>query len=54
MSKKNRQKAKAKRFGEGSARKVVDASTYGAGNAFGSAFVSSTVVDPARGTNSRG
>ena len=48
MSKKNRQKAKAKRFGEGSARAAVDASTYGAGNAFGSAFVSSTVVDPAR------
>ena len=54
MGKKSRAKAKAKRFGEGSARAAVDASTYGAGNAFGSAFVSSTVVDPARGTNSRG
>ena len=54
MGKKSRAKAKAKRFGEGSARAAVDDSTYGAGNAFGSAFVSSTVVDPVRGTNSRG
>ena len=34
MTKKNRKKAKAKRFGEGSVRASVDASTYGVGNAF--------------------
>ena len=54
MSKKNRAKAKAKRFGEGSARAAVNAATYGAGNAFASAFAPSSVVDPARGTNARG
>lgn len=37
MSKKNRAKSKAKRFGEGSARPVVDASTFGVGNAFAGA-----------------
>ena len=42
MSKKNRAKAKAKRFGEGSARPVVAASTYGVG---GNAFASA-VADP--------
>ena len=31
MSKKSRKKAKAKRFGEGSARAAVNAATYGAG-----------------------
>lgn len=34
MTKKNRAKSKAKRFGEGSAKPIVDASTYGVGNAF--------------------
>ena len=34
MTKKNRKKAKAKRFGEASVRASVDASTYGVGNAF--------------------
>lgn len=38
MTKKNRAKSKAKRFGEGSAQKIVDASTYGIGNAFSDAF----------------
>lgn len=38
MSKKNRAKAKAKRFGEGSARKEVSAATYGVGNAFADAI----------------
>lgn len=36
MTKKNRAKAKAKRFGEGSARPVVSAATFGVGNAFSS------------------
>ena len=54
MSKKNRAKAKAKRFGEGSAKPIVSASTYGAGNAFASAFAAAAVPDPARGTNVRG
>ncbi|WP_291289045.1 NYN domain-containing protein [Enorma sp.] len=54
MSKKSRKKAKAKRFGEGSARAAVNAATYGAGNAFASAFAPASVVDPARGTNARG
>lgn len=54
MGKKSRQKAKAKRFGEGSAKPIVSAQTYGAGNAFASVFVNESVVDPARGTNSRG
>lgn len=52
MTKKNRAKSKAKRFGEGSARTIVDASTYGAGNAFASAF--STPAAPPRGSNARG
>ena len=35
MSKKNRAKSKAKRFGEGSAKPIVSAATYGVGgNAF--------------------
>lgn len=38
MSKKNRAKAKAKRFGEGSARPEVSAATYGVGNAFAQAI----------------
>lgn len=54
MSKKSRKKAKAKRFGEGSARAAVNAATYGAGNAFASAFAPASVADPARGTNARG
>lgn len=54
MSKKSRKKAKAKRFGEGSARPAVSAATYGAGNAFASAFAPAGVVDPARGTNASG
>lgn len=46
MSKKNRAKSKAKRFGEGSARPVVDASTFGVGNAFGAPAFDATA--PAR------
>ncbi len=52
MSKKNRAKAKAKRFGEGSAKPIVSASTFGVGNAFSAAF--GDVAEPARGTNARG
>ena len=52
MSKKNRAKAKAKRFGEGSAKPLVSASTFGVGNAFSAAF--GDVAEPARGTNARG
>lgn len=52
MSKKNRAKAKAKRFGEGSAKPIVSASTFGVGNAFSAAF--GEVAEPARGTNARG
>ncbi len=52
MSKKNRAKAKAKRFGEGSAKPIVSASTFGVGNAFSAAF--GEVSEPARGTNARG
>lgn len=51
MTKKNRAKSKAKRFGEGSAQKYVDASTYGVGNAFASAF---SVPDVPRGSNVSG
>ena len=51
MTKKNRAKSKAKRFGEGSAQKFVDASTYGVGNAFASAF---SVPDVPRGSNVSG
>lgn len=62
MGKKNRAKAKAKRFGEGSAKPIVSASTYGVGSSYasgsvfaaGSAFGGSVVPDPARGTNARG
>ncbi len=52
MSKKNRAKAKAKRFGEGSAKPIVSASTFGVGNAFSAAF--GEVAEPTRGTNARG
>lgn len=48
MTKKNRAKSKAKRFGEGSAQKFVDASTYGVGSAFGAP----AVPLPARGAAS--
>lgn len=51
MTKKNRAKSKAKRFGEGSAQKYVDASTFGVGNAFASAF---SVPDVPRGSNVSG
>ena len=51
MTKKNRAKSKAKRFGEGSAQKFVDASTYGVGNAFASAF---STPDVPRGSNVSG
>lgn len=62
MGKKNRAKAKAKRFGEGSAKPIVSASTYGVGSSYasgsvfaaGSAFGGSVVPGPARGTNARG
>ena len=62
MGKKNRAKAKAKRFGEGSAKPIVSASTYGVGSSYasgsvfaaGNAFGGSVVPDPARGTNARG
>ena len=43
MSKKNRAKAKAKRFGEGSAKSIVSANTYGVG---GNAFARA-IADPA-------
>lgn len=46
MGKKNRAKAKAKRFGEGSAKPIVSASTFGVGNAF--ANPSYDVTLPAR------
>ena len=51
MTKKNRAKSKAKRFGEGSAQKFVDASTYGVGNAFSAAF---STPDVPRGSNVSG
>lgn len=51
MTKKNRAKAKAKRFGEGSAKRMVDASTYGSGDAFAQAFA---IPEPARGTSATG
>ena len=51
MTKKNRQKSKAKRFGEGSAKPIVDASTYGVGNALAGLGASSTPVPP-RGARS--
>ena len=43
MSKKNRAKSKAKRFGEGSAKPIVSAATYGVG---GNAFAQA-IADPA-------
>lgn len=46
MSKKNRAKAKAKRFGEGSAKPIVSASTFGVGNAFATPSLDPTL--PAR------
>ena len=53
MTKKNRRKAKAKRFGEGSVRASVDASTYGVGNAFaGIAGAEAGVAVPPRGERS--
>lgn len=52
MSKKSRAKAKAKRFGEGSAKPIVSASTFGVGNAFSAAF--GEVVEPPRGSNDHG
>ena len=43
MSKKNRAKSKAKRFGEGSAKPIVSAATYGVGgNAFAQAIADPT------------
>lgn len=54
MTKKNRAKSKAKRFGEGSARPIVDASTYGVGNAFAGLNATNTAgpVVPPRGARS--
>lgn len=54
MTKKNRQKPKAKRFGEGSAKPIVDASTYGVGNAFAGFNATNTAgpVVPPRGVRS--
>ena len=51
MTKKNRAKSKAKRFGEGSAKSLVDASTYGVGDAFAGLGTASTPVPP-RGVRS--
>lgn len=53
MTKKNRAKSKAKRFGEGSVRSEVSASTYGVGNAFAD-FGLGDPAAPPRGTNARG
>lgn len=50
MTKKNRAKAKAKRFGEGSARPIVDASTYGVGNAFAGVRPGDDAPVPPRGS----
>ncbi len=47
MSKKNRAKAKARRFGAGSARPVVDASTFGVGGGLDGASLDPAL--PARG-----
>lgn len=52
MTKKNRQKSKAKRFGEGSAKPIVDASTYGVGNAFAGLSATSSAPIPSRGARS--
>ena len=48
MTKKNRRKAKAKRFGQASVKETVDASTYGVGNAFSTfeEFEEAQVVPP--------
>ena len=56
MTKKNRKKSKAKRFGEGSVRETVSAATYGVGNAFGGSGVygAPSATEPPRGTNARG
>lgn len=59
MTKKNRAKSKAKRFGEGSVRASVDAATYGVGgNAFGSwgsgVYGAPDPLEPPRGANARG
>ena len=51
VTKKNRQKSKAKRFGEGSAKPIVDASTYGVGNAFAGLAPSTSPIPP-RGARS--
>ncbi|QWT17924.1 NYN domain-containing protein [Collinsella sp. zg1085] len=53
MTKKNRAKAKAKRFGEGSVRDAVTSSTYGAGNAF-AALGTHEPVMPDRGVSASG
>ena len=46
MSKKNRAKSKAKRFGEGSAKPIVSAATYGVGgNAFAQAIADPVSVE---------
>lgn len=51
MTKKNRAKSKAKRFGESSMRATVSESTYGVGNAFGgSSAYGSTYGDPVYGS----
>lgn len=52
MSKKGRAKVKAKRFGEGSAKPIVSASTFGVGNAFSAAL--GEPANPPRGTNRAG
>lgn len=46
MTKKNRAKSKAKRFGEGSAKPLVDANTYGVGNAFAGLTPMETPLPP--------
>lgn len=55
MTKKNRAKAKARRFGEGSVRATVSAATYGVGNAFGSGvYGAPDPLEPPRGTSANG
>lgn len=62
MTKKNRAKSKAKRFGESSVRETVSAATYGVGNAFGSygygagsgVYGAPSATEPPRGANARG
>ena len=53
MTKRNRAKSKAKRFGKGSVRAEVSASTYGVGNAFASLGADAPAAPP-RGVNARG